>query len=441
MTEKYSVYCDCGFGSEIWMLPKLNGVQVARRLRHAGLNTRILMLTARDAPPDVIEDLDGADDYLIKPFAFEVLLARLRALERRTATTQLPVLRMLDLTVDEAADQVSRGAEVVKLSSREFNLLPFLMHRAGRIVPRRTLIAAVWGYESTIESNTLDAFIHLPRTKVDAPPPHRKLIHTVRGIGYCVRDTPPASDSARSARDSRCGTPRRSRPRRSCLASQSGSPCSKASTAPWATACATASSRITRHRLFGELAEGQDRAAATGGESRRDPRENLRSGSREPRIRDGERRAAAAATPRRRRDDRADRGDDPRAQALSRRRAGRTVDRASRERTARGGAARCVARRRGGGAQGAALRLVHSGSLVELWRGRIRRRARIADREPIIATTCRCSSTGSSKDSAIAVEQRSQLLEILQRGEAYRNGHGSNERFALQFSDLIAQRS
>ena len=174
-----------------WMLPKLDGVQVARRLRHAGIDTRILMLTARDAPPDVVEGLDcGADDYLIKPFAFEVLLARLRALARRTATTQLPVLRVLDLTVDTAAHQVSRGMEAVKLSSTEFNLLRFLMYRAGQIVPRRTLIEAVWCYESTIESNTLDAFIHLLRAKVDAPP-YRKLIHTVRGIGYCLRDTPP----------------------------------------------------------------------------------------------------------------------------------------------------------------------------------------------------------------------------------------------------------
>ena len=175
-----------------WMLPKLDGVQVARRLRHAGVDTRILMLTARDAPPDVVEGLDGGvDDYLIKPFAFEVLLARLRALARRTATTQLPVLRVLDLSVDPAAHHVSRGAEAIKLSSKEFNLLHYLMRRAGQIVPRRTLIEAVWGYESSIESNTLDAFIHLLRAKVDAPP-HRKLIHTVRGIGYCLRETPPA---------------------------------------------------------------------------------------------------------------------------------------------------------------------------------------------------------------------------------------------------------
>jgi DNA-binding response OmpR family regulator len=174
-----------------WMLPKLDGAQVARKLRQAKVETRILMLTARDAPTDVVEGLDcGADDYLIKPFAFEVLLARLRALARRTAGTQLPVLQVGDLSVDPAARRVLRGADEIVLSHREFNLLHFLARRSGQIVPRRTLIDAVWGYESTIESNTLDAFIHLLRAKVDAPP-RRKLIHTVRGVGYTVRDDAP----------------------------------------------------------------------------------------------------------------------------------------------------------------------------------------------------------------------------------------------------------
>jgi len=175
-----------------WMLPKLDGVQVARRLRQARVETRILMLTARGAPPDVVEGLDcGADDYLIKPFSFDVLLARLRALARRLPTTQLPVLHVLDLALDPAAHRVHRSGEEIRLSGKEFSLLHFLMRRAGQIVPRRTLIEAVWGYESSIESNTLDAFIHLLRAKVDA---HRrpKLIHTVRGIGYCLRHAPPS---------------------------------------------------------------------------------------------------------------------------------------------------------------------------------------------------------------------------------------------------------
>ncbi|HZL94025.1 MAG TPA: response regulator transcription factor, partial [Vicinamibacterales bacterium] len=120
-----------------WMLPKLDGLQVARRLRQTKIDTRILMLTARDSPPDVVEGLDGgADDYLSKPFAFEVLLARLRALARRTPTTHQPVLRVLDLAVDPAAHRVLRGTEEIKLSSKEFNLLHFLIRRSGQTVPR-----------------------------------------------------------------------------------------------------------------------------------------------------------------------------------------------------------------------------------------------------------------------------------------------------------------
>lgn len=175
-----------------WMLPGLDGREVARRLRQAKVETRILMLTARDAPPDVVEGLDcGADDYLIKPFAFEVLLARLRALARRAPATRLPVLVVADLALDPAAHRVSRAGKEFHLSSKEFSLLHSLIRRVGQTVPRDTLIEAVWGYGSSIESNTLDAFIHLLRSKVDAPP-HIKLIHTVRGVGYCLDETPPA---------------------------------------------------------------------------------------------------------------------------------------------------------------------------------------------------------------------------------------------------------
>jgi two-component system OmpR family response regulator len=175
-----------------WMLPKLDGPQVARRLRQAQIGTPILMLTARDAAPDIVEGLDcGADDYLTKPFAFEVLLARLRALARRPAAAQPPLLRVLDLVLDPAARRVSRGGAVLKLSAKEYSLLLYLMRHAGQTVPRRTLIEAIWGYGSSIESNTLDAFIHLLRAKVDAPPAER-LIHTVRGVGYCLRDGAPS---------------------------------------------------------------------------------------------------------------------------------------------------------------------------------------------------------------------------------------------------------
>jgi DNA-binding response OmpR family regulator len=171
-----------------WMLPKIDGRQVARRLRQAKVETRILMLTARDTPPDIVEGLDcGVDDYLIKPFAFEVLLARLRALARRPPAALAPLLQLADLTLDPAAHTVARGEREIKLSSTEFSLLHLLMRRAGQAVVRRTLIEVVWGYDSPIESNTLDAFIHLLRAKVDGPP-NSKLIHTVRGVGYMIRD-------------------------------------------------------------------------------------------------------------------------------------------------------------------------------------------------------------------------------------------------------------
>jgi DNA-binding response OmpR family regulator len=175
-----------------WMLPTIDGRQVARRLRQSNISTRILMLTARDTPPDIVEGLDcGADDYLIKPFAFEVLLARLRALARRVPDMHPPVLRVADLALDPATHTVTRGTEEIGLSVKEFNLLHVLIRRAGQTVPRAVLIEALWGYGSAIESNTLDAFIHLLRSKVDTPS-GRKLIHTVRGIGYSLRETPPA---------------------------------------------------------------------------------------------------------------------------------------------------------------------------------------------------------------------------------------------------------
>jgi DNA-binding response OmpR family regulator len=171
-----------------WMLPKLDGCEVARKLREAGVGTPILMLTARDRAPDVVEGLDcGADDYLTKPFAFEVLLARLRALARRAPAVGTPVLRVADLALDPASRRVTRGGARIELSGREFRLLLFLMRRAGQTVPRQTLIEAVWGYGSSIESNTLDAFIHLLRGKVDVVP-LPKLIHTVRGVGYSLRE-------------------------------------------------------------------------------------------------------------------------------------------------------------------------------------------------------------------------------------------------------------
>jgi DNA-binding response OmpR family regulator len=173
------------------MLPKIDGYEVARRLRQAQVLTPILMLTARDDTPDVVHGLDcGADDYLTKPFAFEVLLARLRALARRGPAKSPPVLRVADLTLDPARHTASRNGQEISLSKTEFNVLEVLMRRPGQVVPRNMLIEMVWGFEGDIEGNTLDAFITLLRRKVDKPG-SKKLIHTVRGVGHCIREEPP----------------------------------------------------------------------------------------------------------------------------------------------------------------------------------------------------------------------------------------------------------
>lgn len=170
------------------MLPGVDGFTVARRLRDSAITTPILMLTARDDSRDIVHGLDcGADDYLTKPFSFEVLLARLRALTRRGPIPQPPVLQWADLSLDPATRIVTRGERIVELSKTEFSLLELLLRRSPRVVGRETIIEAVWGYGKEIETNTLDAFIHLLRRKVELPG-EVKLIHTVKGVGFCLRE-------------------------------------------------------------------------------------------------------------------------------------------------------------------------------------------------------------------------------------------------------------
>jgi len=169
------------------MLPEMDGFSVARKLRAARNQTPILMLTARDATHDVIEGLNiGADDYLVKPFSFDVLLARLRAVSRRGAIPQPVPLQVRDLTLNPASREVMRHGRRIALTRTEYSLLELLMRRSGRVVTRESLIEAVWGFDSDVRSNTLDAFIRLLRDKVDSAD-EAKLIHTVRGVGYCVR--------------------------------------------------------------------------------------------------------------------------------------------------------------------------------------------------------------------------------------------------------------
>lgn len=180
----------CNFDAVILdvMMPGMDGVEVARRLRELGFETPILMLTARDAATDVVRGLDaGADDYLTKPFSFKVLLARLRAISRRAARPPVSVLEIDDLALDPASRQVLRGGRPVSLTATEFRVLEFLMRRAGRAASRSAIIEAVWGFEEDVEPNTVDAFIKLLRDKIDSGRDH-KLIHTVRGYGYILRE-------------------------------------------------------------------------------------------------------------------------------------------------------------------------------------------------------------------------------------------------------------
>jgi two-component system, OmpR family, response regulator len=169
------------------MLPGLDGLTVARKLRSEGNQTPILMLTARDRLPDVVGGLDsGADDYLAKPFSFEELLARLRAVSRRGPIPQPVLIRVADLVLNTATRTVSRGLGEVTLTRTEYELLEILARRAGQVVTREALITGVWGFDKDVEANTLDTFMHMLRTKVD----HgyaTKLIQTLRGVGYCLR--------------------------------------------------------------------------------------------------------------------------------------------------------------------------------------------------------------------------------------------------------------
>jgi DNA-binding response OmpR family regulator len=172
-----------------WMLPGFDGLEVSRRLRKDGNTTPILMLTARDAVPDIVKGLDaGTDDFLTKPFSFAELLARIRALGRRSkASTHLKRLEVADLSLDPSAHRVFRGKQELHLTPTEYRLLEFLIRRQGGAASRRAIVEAVWGLDAEVEENTLDAFIRLLRSKVDFGNKAR-LIHTVRGFGYRLQE-------------------------------------------------------------------------------------------------------------------------------------------------------------------------------------------------------------------------------------------------------------
>jgi len=170
------------------MLPRRDGIQVLRDLRGRGFATPILVLTARDTVEDKVEGLDaGADDYLVKPFAFAELVARLRALLRRNLPSREMVLKAGDLEVDLLARRVVRDGEVIDLSSREFELLEYLMRHANATVTRDMIARDVWKEPGGVLTNVIDVYIKALRKKIENPD-RRQLLQTVRGVGYVLRN-------------------------------------------------------------------------------------------------------------------------------------------------------------------------------------------------------------------------------------------------------------
>ena len=170
-----------------WMLPEMDGLTVAREMRRERVRTPILMLTARDAVADRVRGLDtGADDYLTKPFALEELLARVRALGRRSADAG-DTLSVGDLILDLERHEANRDGQPIDLTAKEFDLLVYLMRNAGRVLGKDQILDHVWGYEAQATSNVVEIYIHYLRDKIDRGFP-RPLIRTIRGVGYTIKE-------------------------------------------------------------------------------------------------------------------------------------------------------------------------------------------------------------------------------------------------------------
>jgi len=171
-----------------WMLPKLDGVEVLRALRQGKDETPILMLTARDAVQDRVEGLErGADDYLVKPFASTELVARVRALLRRTGKGTQNIYTFADLTLDTASREVQRGERGFTLTPTEFDLLQLFMRHPQQVLERRQILNQVWGYDFVGDDNVLEVYVGYLRKKMEAEEEPR-LVQTVRGIGYVLRE-------------------------------------------------------------------------------------------------------------------------------------------------------------------------------------------------------------------------------------------------------------
>ena len=171
------------------LMPGIDGLEVCRRIRSAGNGIPVLMLTARDEVADRVAGLDaGADDYLVKPFALEELLARLRALLRRSSEEAKGVLRFADLELDPATREVARGGDPIELTRTEFSLLELFLRNPKQVLTRSVIFERVWGYDFGYSSNSLDVYMGYLRRKTEVGGKPR-LLQTVRGVGYALRES------------------------------------------------------------------------------------------------------------------------------------------------------------------------------------------------------------------------------------------------------------
>ena len=169
-------------------MPRKNGLEVVETIRKNGNYTPVLFLTARDSIEDKVTGLDiGANDYLVKPFSFEELMARVRALTRKTAESNTPIYCLCDLTLNSSSHTVTRGGQDIKLSAKEFSLLEYLFRSQGKVVTRENIENNLWNFDYEGGTNAVDVYIRYLRKKIDEGF-EPKLIHTVRGVGYVLRE-------------------------------------------------------------------------------------------------------------------------------------------------------------------------------------------------------------------------------------------------------------
>jgi DNA-binding response OmpR family regulator len=171
------------------MLPgSVEGLDICRQVREAAIHTPILLLTAKDQIKDRVEGLNaGADDYMVKPFSFEELLARIRALMRRPAEAQSNIIEVGDLSLDTVSYEVKRAEKIIGLSAKEFALLEYMMRNAGRVLSKENIISHIWDFDADVLPNTVEVYIGYLRNKIDKPF-SEPLLHTQRGFGYILKD-------------------------------------------------------------------------------------------------------------------------------------------------------------------------------------------------------------------------------------------------------------